>query len=182
MNASTLALTAFSLLVLPGPTNALLALSAEKLTPTQCAGRLATVMAAYIAVVVPVAWVAGPFLRDHLLVAKTVKLVSAGWVLYLGWHLWTSEKQLDGMTFGNGRLLLTTLLNPKALVLGLTILQPSALSLVILMSVVATTSSIWILAGRVIVGIGSPRRAVARKIGSGILWLFSAALAASALS
>ncbi|WP_168880172.1 threonine transporter RhtB [Rhizobium sp. P28RR-XV] len=179
MSAFALALAVFSLLVLPGPTNTLLALSAEKLTPGQYTGRLATVMAAYIAVVVPFAWIAGPILQDHVQVAKSVKLASAGWVLYLGFRVWTSEKQFDGATLGNGRLLLTTLLNPKGLMLGLTILPPSPLSLAILTSVVALTSSIWIFAGRAIVGTGSRRRVIARKIGSGVLCLFSVAFAAS---
>ncbi|WP_221999736.1 threonine transporter RhtB [Rhizobium laguerreae] len=176
----------FALLVLPGPTNAMLALSATELRTVRAPLRVGTVVMGYLATIVGVANIAGPLLQDHVAVGRIIKLASAFWVLYLGFRLWAPVQSSEKSLIGNVRLLVTTLLNPKGVVLGLTMIQPSqnlspSAAIATIAAVVTVTSSLWLLAGRLLLA-GSRRTAVARKGGSAILWLFSALLASSALS
>ncbi|MBY3102322.1 threonine transporter RhtB [Rhizobium laguerreae] len=176
----------FALLLLPGPTNAMLALSATELSTIRTPLRVGTVVVGYLATIVGVANIAGPLLQDHVAVERIAKLASAFWVLYLGFRLWAPVQSSEKSLIGNVRLLVTTLLNPKGVVLGLTMIPPSqnlspSAAIATIAVVVTVTSCLWLLAGRLLL-VGSRRVAVARKAGSAILLLFSALLASSALS
>ncbi|ARO32880.1 hypothetical protein NXC14_PB00054 (plasmid) [Rhizobium sp. NXC14] len=175
----------FTLLILPGPTNAILAMASQGLTVGRAIALLATVLLAYLAIVLPASGLAGSFLSDHPLVSQGVKLISATWVLYLALRLWgMGSSQVEAVSVR--QLAVTTLLNPKALIIGLTMLPPAAElpaagSITILASVVLAVSSIWLSVGRVILGRDKRIPSFARRCGSATLVAFSAVLTFSAL-
>ena len=175
----------FTLLILPGPTNAILAMASQGLTAGRAIALLATVLCAYLAIVLPASSLASSFLRDHPLVAQGVKLVSATWVLYLALRLWGigSSRIIEAVNLR--QLAVTTLLNPKALIIGLTMVPPTkeisaTASIAILTFVVLAASSIWLTIGRVILGREKQIPSFARRCGSATLVAFSAVLTFSA--
>lgn len=85
MEPLAFAFTAFALLVLP-PTNTVLALSSDELGAARVLQRVAIVVFGYV-IAAPIALLAAPILQDHPIIEKAVKLVSAGWVVYLGYRL-----------------------------------------------------------------------------------------------
>ncbi|NEJ24656.1 threonine transporter RhtB [Rhizobium leguminosarum] len=174
----------FALLILPGPTNAILAMASQGLTAGRAIMLLGTVVSAYLAIVVPASGLAGPFLHQHPLAAQGVKLASATWVFYLALRLWgvgSSPKEIVTVR----QLAITTLLNPKALIIGFTTM-PSAqnvsamAAIVTLAFVVLLVSSIWLSTGRIVLGSEKQMPLLARRCGSATLLLFSAVLTFSA--
>ncbi len=175
----------FTLLILPGPTNTVLAMASQGLTFGRAAALLVTVLTAYLAIVVPASALAGSFFRDHPLVSQGVKLLSATWVLYLALRLWSiGSSQVEAVS--PRQLAVTTLLNPKALIIAVTMVPPTAEvpateSIAILASVVLAVSSIWLSIGRVMLGREKRMPPFARRCGSATLVAFSAVLTFSAL-
>lgn len=176
----------FTLLILPGPTNAILAMASQGLTVGRAIVLLATVLSAYLAIIFPASGLAGSFLRDHPLVSQGVRLVSATWVLYLALRLWgVGSSHVEAVRLP--QLAVTTLLNPKALIIGLTMVPPAqdippAASIAALTSAVLAASAIWLLIGRVILGGEKRIPPSARRCGSLTLVAFSAILTFSAVS
>ena len=115
MNLPTFAIAIVSLLILPGPTNAVLALASTALTLSRCLSLVAAVVSAYLVVIVPVSGIAAPFLNGHPGIAGIVKLISASWVLYLALKLLVPAPAGGQNRLGAGQLFVTTLLNPKAM-------------------------------------------------------------------
>jgi Putative threonine efflux protein len=110
------------LLAVPGPTNSLLFLSGAELGFRRSLRLIAGETAGYLAVVVPLATAAAP-LFENTLAASFAKLAAAAWIMYLAAKLWrrgTTAPGVSSVTVGG--LFVTTLLNPKALVIGLTIM------------------------------------------------------------
>ncbi|MBY5410833.1 threonine transporter RhtB [Rhizobium leguminosarum] len=174
----------FMLLILPGPTNAILAMASQDLTVGRAIGLLATVISAYLAVVLLASGFAGSLLRDHPVVSQGVKLVSASWVLYLALRLsGIGSSRVEAV--GVRQLAVTTLLNPKSLIIGLTMVPPTqevatTSAIAILASVLLAVSSIWLLVGRVILGQKKRIPSLVRRCGSATLAAFSAVLMFSA--
>jgi threonine/homoserine/homoserine lactone efflux protein len=174
----------FALLILPGPTNAILAMASQGLTAGRAIMLLGTVVSAYLAIVVPASGLAGPFLHRHPLAAQSVKLASATWVFYLALRLWGAGSGPAEIVTVR-QLAITTLLNPKALIIGLT-MMPSAqdvsamAAIVTLAFVVLFVSSIWLSTGRIVLGSEKQMPLLARRCGSATLLLFSAVLTFSA--
>ena len=176
----------FTLLILPGPTNAILAMASQGLTVGRAIVLLATVLCAYLAIIFPASGLAGSFLRDYPLVSQGVKLVSATWVLYLALRLWgVGSSHVEAVRLR--QLAVTTLLNPKALIIALTMVPPAhevpvTASIATLASMVLAASSIWLSVGRVILGREKQIPPFARRCGSATLVAFSAMLTFSAVS
>lgn len=176
----------FTLLILPGPTNAILAMASQGLTVGRAIVLLVTVLSAYLAIIFPASGLAGSFLRDYPLVSQGVKLVSATWVLYLALRLWgVGSSHVEAVCLR--QLAVTTLLNPKALIIGLTMVPPAqditpAASIAALTSAVLAASAIWLSVGRVILGGEKRIPLLARRCGSLTLVAFSAMLTFSAVS
>lgn len=174
----------FTLLILPGPTNAILAMASQGLTLGRAIMLLGTVVSAYLAIVLPVSGLAGPFLHDHPPVAQGVKLASATWVFYLALRLWgVGSSPVEVMSIR--QLAITTLLNPKALIIGLTMIPPpqdtSAMATAATLAfIVLLASSIWLLTGRIVLGSEKQTPLLARRCGSATLLVFSAVLTFSA--
>ena len=124
MTYTGFALAVLGLLFTPGPTNTLLAVGGAsrfghgvvRLVPAELAG--------YMLAVVPV-WLLGEGLvRAIPDVALVLQAVAAIWVGWLAAQLWRRRTTADetAASVTTGRVFVTTLLNPKALVFGLVLL------------------------------------------------------------
>ncbi|MBB3593793.1 threonine/homoserine/homoserine lactone efflux protein [Rhizobium sp. BK529] len=122
MNLPTFVIAAFSLPVLPGPTNAALALASTALTVRRSLSLVAAVVLRYLAIIIPVSSIAAPLLEGRPAVAVVIKLISAIWVLYLALKLWGLAPATGANALGIGQLFITTPLNPKAIIIGLTLM------------------------------------------------------------
>lgn len=180
------ALSVFALLILPGPTNAVLAMASQGSNFARAVVLVAAVVLSYLAVVLPVAGLAGTFLKAHPAVSEAVKLISATWVLYLALKLWVVDARASALAISVRHVVVTTLLNPKALIIALTMIAPDQGWLPIaavgsFSAVAVLTSTIWLLVGRMVLGSSNQMPLIARRFGSGVLLVFSAILTVSAL-
>ncbi|TCU13328.1 hypothetical protein [Rhizobium sullae] len=124
----SMAAGAFALIAMPGPTNTLLALAAYRRGVWQLAILATTVVAAYLLVVVLLTVLTGGLLHSHPQVAAALKLVSATWVLYLAFRLWSAAGPLSAADLSVRHVLITTLLNPKAIIIGLAMVPAAGVS------------------------------------------------------
>lgn len=124
MTLAVFALAALALLVSPGPTNTLLFVSGAgaglraslRLIPAEIAG--------YLVTIVPLALFGRPYLAAHPKLEQAVAVAAALWVLYLAVSLWRAKRGEAGRAVSFRRVLVTTMLNPKALVVALVLLPP----------------------------------------------------------
>lgn len=186
MNLPTFIASVFTLLILPGPTNAVLAMSSAALTPRRALLLVSTVASSYLLAAVPIAAFAGPLLNAHPAVAQVIKLLSAVWVLYLALRLWAGDISHSGSIIGVRQLCVTTLLNPKAIIVGLTFMPSLTgglhVAIPVFVGVVLATSTIWLGLGSLIL-VGRPRMPLlACRCGSVVLLTFSLALTVNAVS
>ncbi|MFG1245924.1 hypothetical protein [Xanthobacter flavus] len=113
----------WGLLLTPGPTNTLLALSGASVGLGRSLRLMPAELAAYLVVTVPLATAGADLLAGAPLAAVAVRLAAAGWIAYLAVRLW--RLPAPGQAAGEvtlARVFTTTLLNPKALIIGLTLL------------------------------------------------------------
>ncbi|MFG1347024.1 hypothetical protein V5F59_19205 [Xanthobacter autotrophicus DSM 431] len=117
----------WGLLLTPGPTNTLLALSGASAGLARSVRLMPAELCAYLLVTVPLAVFGAEFLAREPLVASAVKLAAAGWVAVLAVKLWRirAEAAEEGAVTAR-RVFVTTLLNPKGLIIGLTLLPRGA--------------------------------------------------------
>ncbi|WP_416067782.1 threonine transporter RhtB [Rhizobium sp. ZK1] len=185
MNLPTFLIAVFSLLILPGPTNAVLALASRALTVRRSLSLVATVVLGYLAIIIPVSSIAAPPLEGQPVIGAAVKLISAIWVLYLALKLWGPVPVGGQSTLGVGQLFVTTLLNPKAIIIGLTLVPsvqtgvPVAVAAFVCCATV--TSAIWLGLGGLLVGRHAQMPPLVRHCGCAVLVAFSLTLAISAL-
>ncbi|MCB6177198.1 hypothetical protein LHP98_03540 [Rhodobacter sp. Har01] len=150
MTTAQLFLALIGLLATPGPTNALLALAAAQGGGRRALRLVPVVLAAYAAVVLPL-WLWGDQALSALPILRPlVTGLAAIWVAWLAVRLW----QLPGAgaapatTVTARHIAVTTLLNPKALILGLVLLPGSgATGLALFALVVPVVSVLWLLLG-----------------------------------
>ena len=178
--------TALALLVLlsaPGPTNTLLAIAGAERGWRPSLRLIPPVPLGYLATTVPLA-LFGADLLDAIPMARAfVTLAAAAWVFRLALVTWRMPREQDGAPVVSARqVLVTTLLNPKALILGLVLLpapDPSrlGLNLVLLLAEVVAASLLWTALGAVLrrdanVGLPTPwRRAASVWLGALGLYL-----------
>jgi threonine/homoserine/homoserine lactone efflux protein len=143
----------FLLLAVPGPTNTLLFLSGAASGLVRSLKLLLAEAGGYMSVVLPVAILAAPLLDGRPWIAITIKSVAAAWVLFMAYKLWTrGGSSAQGSVVSLRTMYVTTLLNPKAMIVGLvliphgtaaTVLPWAALFLLALVLIAVT----WISAG-----------------------------------
>jgi threonine/homoserine/homoserine lactone efflux protein len=114
------------ILATPGPTNALMATAGAGSGIGRSLHLLLAALLAYVLAIYAVRFVAGPILAQSPALGITLKVAVALYLLYLATKLWRRPIAIDGMvaaiSFSN--VFATTLLNPKALVLALTVFPP----------------------------------------------------------
>jgi len=118
---STFALGTFVLLVSPGPTNALLAAAGATSAERMARHRLiAAVVGGYAISVGFLTLVSGPTLAERPWLVVVLKMTAASWLLWTSVRLWRSGAMLSrsGGQIRARAVFVTTLLNPKGLVLA----------------------------------------------------------------
>ncbi|NTF17340.1 hypothetical protein G6L37_02770 [Agrobacterium rubi] len=116
------------LLAVPGPTNSLLFLSGADRGFRKSLRLLIGESAGYLAVIVPIAVFAAPYLNEHPAASSTLKLAAASWIMFLAVKLWRRPPAAPGTSSVTiGGIFVTTLLNPKALIIGLTIMPTGSI-------------------------------------------------------
>lgn len=143
-----------ALLLTPGPTNTLLALAGAE-RGWHAALRLVPLeIAAYLAVALPLA-VAGVALEAHLPALRPLLAGGAGvWVMVLAARMWQLPAAGSAPSVSGGRVFLTTLLNPKGLVIGLVLLPGTQLGLRVLALAVliGLVAAFWAALGALLTG------------------------------
>ena len=119
------------LLLSPGPTNTLMALAGAERGARNAAGLIPLELCAYLCVTVPLALAGAGLMTALPGVLPVVTAVAAVWVLWLAIRMWRCPAaQQDGpATVTPFRVFFTTLLNPKALIIGLVLLPGPSLPL-----------------------------------------------------
>lgn len=124
MDAISFMIASISLLVTPGPTNTLLATAGAADGMHRSLRLLAAELAGYIAAILFLRVVAGPVIAAVPEAELALRVMVSVYLLYLAFNLWqhgSTELEASGpVTFG--RVLLTTFLNPKAIIFAFTIL------------------------------------------------------------
>lgn len=121
-----------ALLLTPGPTNTLLTVGAATRGLRVSLPLLAGELFGYLAVVVPLATVAASLLEGRPALAAGLRVVAACWVLFLAVRLWRVSSvqkvrhEVSPVTIG--QVFLTTILNPKAPIIGLVIMPHGTLT------------------------------------------------------
>lgn len=177
----------WGLLLTPGPTNTLLALSGASAGLRRSVRLMPAELAAYLLVVTPLALFGADLLARQPLAASAVKFPAAGWVAFLAVKLWRVEAgraQMEAIT--PRRVFVTTLLNPKGLIIGLTLLPHGAapvflLHLGLFAASVLMVAAIWAGAGGMMKRDSAEPPLVYRRAAACWLALLAAALVGAAL-
>lgn len=149
MTLPAFTLAVLALLLAPGPTNTLMAVAGASHGLGRVLRLLPVELAGYLTTVVPLALLGAGLASHAPRAALALKLVAALWVMVLAVRLWRSGGAGgSGFRIGAGRIFITTLLNPKALIFGLVLLPAPALAdfaarLSIFAALVLTAALVW---------------------------------------
>jgi len=150
MTSVELGLALLALLLAPGPTNTLVMLAGAERGFLPALRLIPVEVAAYLSAVLPFLWIGAAFPAEAAMVRPLVALLAANWVLRLAWVMWQAPPVTGGVQMVTARrLFVTTLLNPKAIIMGV-VLLPAAEDtprLAILTTLIAAVASVWALAG-----------------------------------
>ncbi|MFO1130876.1 MAG: LysE family transporter [Hyphomicrobiales bacterium] len=179
-------LSLLALLFAPGPTNALLALAGAETGAARTLRLLPVVFAAYAITVLPLAALGEDLMRQQHMVRAGVTFVAALWVAWMAVALWRQPAPDAAADPGRGRALrmfITTLINPKAFIIGLVLIPAQAsrgTALVLFFSVLAAAAVAWSLLGA---ALQTQRRLpLLRRVCAGWLGLLAVMLGSAALS
>lgn len=178
-----------ALLLTPGPTNTLLTVGAADSGLRKSLPLLLGELVGYLVVVVPLATIAAALLEGRPVLAAGLRIVAACWVLFLALRLWRVSsrpgKKGEGRAVTIGQVFLTTVLNPKAPIIGLVIMPHGPLTEIApaigLFSLLVTSAGVCFLTLGGLVSrtpVLSPR--LVYRISAGFLVVFSLGLASSA--
>lgn len=177
-----------ALLLAPGPTNTLMGLQGARrglggvlrLVPAEIAG--------YLTAVLPLVWLGQDALAAWPAAASALKIAAAGWVLLLAWRLWGVDAAGQDGAITTGRVYLTTMLNPKALVFGLVFLprfgDPAvALRLAAFVGLVTMAALVWGASGTFLrAAVGTARMQMVQRAASVWLAVVAVTLVAGVIS
>lgn len=178
-----------ALLLTPGPTNTLLTVGAADSGLRKSLPLLLGELAGYLAVVVPLATIAAALFEGRPMLAAGLRIVAACWVLFLAFRLWrVSSRQgekSEGRAVTIGQVFLTTVLNPKAPIIGLVIMPHGPLveiapAIGLFSLLVTSAGSCFLILGSFVgcTPVLSPR--LVYRVAAGFLVVFSLGLASSA--
>lgn len=159
MSLSAFALAILFLLLTPGPTNTLLAVSGAASGLRPSLPLIGAELGGYLTTILPLVFLAAPLLADQPLAALFIKLASTLWVLLLAARLWTrppSTSKPGAVTAAS--VYGTTVLNPKALIIGLALIPAASLGsletllqplpyIAVLCLIVVCVATCWLSAG-----------------------------------
>jgi threonine/homoserine/homoserine lactone efflux protein len=182
MTLVEMTLAALVLLATPGPTNTLMALAGADRGLRGALRLIPAELAAYLAVTVPLALAGSTVMAELPGLRSGLTLAAGAWVAWLAvamWRLPAPGPAQAGVTAR--RVFVTTLLNPKALVVGLVLLPGDDLGLrvTVLACAVAGVAAAWGALGARLPGQpGVLRRVAASWLGLLALGLVSGGLSA----
>ena len=171
MTVIELAFALLALLAAPGPTNALLAMAGA--TGARGARLPLLVLACYSITALPLMVWGGQWLAQMPPLRSGLTLAAALWVGILALKLWRADRFALSSSITPTQIALTTLMNPKALVIGLVILPAApqgAAALGLFAGLVLGVSTLWLR-----LGASLPNRARPLVNRGGALWLGSLA-------
>lgn len=184
MNLTAFAIALALLLLTPGPTNTLLAVAGASQGFRRAWPLMGAELAGYLTTIVPLVTFAGPFLEGQPVVADLVKLCSAAWVLVLAIRLWTAPAPTAADICVKGRCVYwTTVMNPKALIIGLALIPPTGIAetlpyLTVLCMTIGVVASLWLALGSAVIRAVSRRHpALVGRVAACFLVFFAISLA-----
>lgn len=179
LTAFTLALAL--LLAAPGPTNTVMAMAGARAGMLQGLRLSFAVLLGYFTTVLPLVFYVSPYFQAHPRLAASITLLSAFWVLGLGARLWRGQsRSTEERAIGAWTVYTTTVLNPKGLIIGLTLMPDKGIDgsvpyLAILVAMVLVVNSLWLGLGATVIRKLSQRHPVAVSRGAASCLLFFAA-------
>jgi threonine/homoserine/homoserine lactone efflux protein len=116
-----------ALLLAPGPTNTLIGIAGARGGLGASARLLPAELAGYLTTILPLTWLGAELLARFPSASVALKVIAAIWVMALAVRLWRMPGDAqNGSGVSAGRVYLTTVLNPKALIFGLVLLPAPA--------------------------------------------------------
>ena len=184
-NAAAFLVSVLVLLIMPGPTNTLLATSGATVGLRRSTPLLFAETAGYILSIVLIEFVLGPTISGTHPTASILRLAAGAYLLVLAIKLWTTPFLVARVVISLRQVFVTTLLNPKALVFALIIIpfnSPHAsLYLAVFTAIVPAVGALWIATGSFLGHHTHPDYAKSfPKAAAIVLAVMSAALIASA--
>lgn len=177
-------LAALALLIVPGPTNTVLAVAgaAGGRSPVPL---LVAELIGYLAVILLARLVLLPLLAVFPTADLIIRAVVIAYLLFAAYRLWSAPLDLTGMTaVGFGTVLATTFFNPKGLIFAASVFPRNDLALplyaALFGAIAMGTGLAWFLVGRGVARLGRARTALLPRLGAGALLVFAALLALSA--
>ena len=186
MSLTALFLALLGLLMTPGPTNTLLALAGAERGWRRGLLLIPLEVLAYLLVCLPLALLGEAVLSAHPWLGPAIKAVAGAWVAVLAIRLWHLPKADGAQSVTAARVFVTTLLNPKALIIGLVLLPGPDMPLraLLFVGLVAAVAAIWAAMGACLAGRGDcparRGRGLARRLAALWLAVLSASLLANA--
>ncbi|KAF0114242.1 MAG: hypothetical protein FD150_1677 [Rhodobacteraceae bacterium] len=147
MSIAELAIAVLLLLLTPGPTNTLILLAGAERGLVGAARLIPAELLGYLLTVLPLTLVGAELLARHSGMQAIVTLAAGLWVAVLAVKLWRAPDGSGAVAVAGAReVLVTTALNPKALIFGL-VLLPSpdrlAVTLALFAGLVGVVALIW---------------------------------------
>jgi threonine/homoserine/homoserine lactone efflux protein len=185
-------LAVIALLAVPGPTNTLLAASGAAIGLRPSLRLIPAEISGYLVAIGCLLAVLQPLVASHPLVPVASKLLAAAYIAWTAVRLWRdggAKLMSVPVPASTKRLLLTTLLNPKALIFAFVIFPHSALATlwphaIIFSALVAAVGCGWILLGSLIArsaaGTATPKRI--SRVAAIALSVFAILIASSAVA
>jgi threonine/homoserine/homoserine lactone efflux protein len=185
-------LAVLALLVTPGPTNTLLAASGAIAGLARSMRLIPAELCGYLAAIATLLFIADPAIENHAPAIAALKIIAGLWLAASAVSLWRNADRSVAMTRAAvepGRVFVTTLLNPKALIFAFAIIPPGSPAAVtpwlLWFSVlVALVGAFWIFLGGALArsngGILTPT--LISRIAAVVLLVFGSALAGSAIA
>ncbi len=175
------------LLLMPGPTNTLLATSGATVGFQRSAPLLLGEIAGYTLSILLIEFVLGPAMSGARLTASTLRIAAGAYLMLLSIKLWLTPFPLARAVISLRQVFVTTLLNPKALVFALVLIpfgSPHASwYFSAFLAIVPAVGTMWIVAGGLLGRHADPLCAMSfPKAASLVLAIISATLIVSAFS
>lgn len=174
-------------LAVPGPTNALLtAVGAEH--RRGAAALIGAVVVGYAAAIAGLRLVGGPLIEALPAASALMRVLLAGWLVFLGCCLWRRLPSGASRDVGPREVLVATLLNPKSAVFAFVLWPQGAGAAEIaawgagVAALIAAVSFAWVETGRRLGRLGARQGLAVARIAAAVLFVFALVLGAGALT